>query len=272
MKTRQLPSAFLLLFPLWPSTIAAQVLGPNPIIAGLPVSCGGVPALVRVVDDVAVSVSGAIILNPAFFRLPGKLQLFVYAHECAHQILGANEAKADCWAIQTGRDQGWFRQSDIGYLIQLFGDSPGDWTHAPGQERIAKLMACFRGSDDPPPPEDRNGGIHRGSSDDSDTDSEPGGEAPRRKTGTLAEGGSVRVTYELRRGVSYTFQGSCDEDCDDLDLVLRRGSEEVDRDDAPDDTPVVSVTPERTATYTLEVIMPSCNTDRCRYTIEVKKD
>ena len=122
---------------------SAQALGPYPVIAGLQVQCGGVPTFVQPIPDIAMARPGVIVLNPKLFELPGSLKLFVYAHECAHHLLGNNEANADCWAIRTGRQQGWFKPSDISYLIQYFGNSPGDWTHAPGPYRIANMMACF---------------------------------------------------------------------------------------------------------------------------------
>lgn len=114
------------------------------MLPGGPVNCGPIPTLVQPIPDIAMARPGWIILNPSFFQLPYVLQYFVYAHECAHHIVGSNEAASDCWAIRTGRDQGWFKDSDIGWLVSYFGGSPGDWTHAPGPIRIANLIECFR--------------------------------------------------------------------------------------------------------------------------------
>ena len=120
-------------------------LGPNPVIAGMPVQCYGVPAVVTPINDIAMARPGVIILSPQFFQLPGKLQLFIYAHECAHHVpqISGNEDMADCWAIKVGRVQGWFTQQDIVYLQQYFGGSPGDWTHAPGPIRVQQMINCF---------------------------------------------------------------------------------------------------------------------------------
>ena len=100
------------------TTASAQMLGAVPIIAGVPVQCNGVPTVVQPIPDIAMAGGGLIVLNPRLFGLPGSLQLFIYAHECAHHIQGANEGAADCWAIRTGCQQGWFRESDIAYLVQ----------------------------------------------------------------------------------------------------------------------------------------------------------
>ena len=42
--------------------------------------------------------------------------------------------------------------------------------------------------------------------------------------GNLHERSSRRIVVSLDRGVSYKITGTCDDDCDDLDLKLRRGT------------------------------------------------
>ena len=125
------------------TVFAQQVLGPNPVIAGHQVQCGGAVAVVQPISDIAMARPGYIILNPVFFSLPPALQLFIYAHECGHHVQGPDESGADCWAVQTGRKQGWFARQDIAWIQQYFGASPGDWTHAPGPYRVAHIMNCF---------------------------------------------------------------------------------------------------------------------------------
>lgn len=112
------------------------------MIRGLPVRCGGVRAFVQPILDIAMASPGVILSNPHFFGLPPKLQLFIYSHECAHRILGSNEA-SDCWAIRTGRDLGWFLQDHIAYPQAYFGRSSGDWTHAPGPLRVSRMATCY---------------------------------------------------------------------------------------------------------------------------------
>jgi hypothetical protein len=85
-------------------------------------------------------------------------------------------------------------------------------------------------------------------------------------TGGLAEGATEQVEIELEAGVEYVIVGVCDVDCSDLDLFLRDPSGRiVDSDIELDDVPIVTVTPERTGTYTLEVRMVTCSAAPCRY-------
>ena len=129
--------------PLTPA-VAQQVLGPAPIIGGIQMNCGGVNTVVQNISDIAMARPGWIILHPNFFQLPAALQRFMYGHECAHHLQpSGGEPGADCLAIKVGRDQGWFRQEDIRYLIQYFGNSPGDWTHWPGPPRVSFMIGCF---------------------------------------------------------------------------------------------------------------------------------
>lgn len=125
------------------STFAAQNLGPNPIIGGVPVSCGGNVTIVAPVNDIAKAMPGRIVLNPAFFQLPPVVQLFIYAHECGHHVVGLNEAAADCWAIKTGRNQGWLPPQGANLVGAFFINTPGDWTHAPGPYRVQQMAACY---------------------------------------------------------------------------------------------------------------------------------
>jgi hypothetical protein len=89
-------------------------------------------------------------------------------------------------------------------------------------------------------------------------------------TGNLDEGSSRRISLSLDRGVSYSITGTCDDDCDDLDLKLRRGTAIVDEDTEADAEPIVSVTPSSSGTYSLEVLMEGCSEEPCSYTIEVE--
>jgi hypothetical protein len=92
-------------------------------------------------------------MNPLVLnQQPPVLQLFWYAHECAHHVLGhivnpnlTNEASADCWAVKTGRQQGWFPPGAFQLLAQVLQNSPGSiWGHLPGPARIQNMMACYQ--------------------------------------------------------------------------------------------------------------------------------
>lgn len=119
------------------------VLGPNPVVGGQLLSCPGTVTHVAPINDLALARPGLIVLSPQLFSMPPVVQIFVYAHECGHQIYGSNEADADCWAIKTGRDQGWLPAYATEAVARSVADSPGSWTHAPGPVRIAHMAYCY---------------------------------------------------------------------------------------------------------------------------------
>jgi hypothetical protein len=89
-------------------------------------------------------------------------------------------------------------------------------------------------------------------------------------TGSLNDDAQESVTVMLEGGKQYQLMGACDTDCDDLDLVLYDISDrEVDSDVLVDDFPIVSATVSRTARYRVEVRMPGCSREPCRYGIGV---
>lgn len=84
-------------------------------------------------------------------RLPDKLQIFFYQHECAHHVLGhwfqtslSMESEADCWAIKHGRDTGFFSREDVMSFAPFLAKSGGSpFGHLPGPERAKYLVKCF---------------------------------------------------------------------------------------------------------------------------------
>ena len=133
-------------------------------IAGMPVYCNdarGYPVTLvpaPQLNDVGKALiapdgSPVIFLNPHVLQpLPQAVQLFWYAHECAHHVLGhllappqlTNEMDADCWAIQTGRDQLWFNLQDLNNMYHYFINNPGSpWGHLPGNQRLQHFANCF---------------------------------------------------------------------------------------------------------------------------------
>jgi hypothetical protein len=115
-------------------------------IDGVPIVCG---ANVFILDprlgDVGMNTGqGQIILNPnRMSGLPTFLKLYWAAHECGHSFVGADEVAADCWAIKTGRNQGWFPQQDFAALMQMFANNPGDIRHPTGPQRVANMWSCY---------------------------------------------------------------------------------------------------------------------------------
>jgi hypothetical protein len=130
----------------------AQTFPPgNFSIDGIPVSCNGVWTILDAnLNDAGhayPAMNGnppVIVLNPNVVgNMPTSAKMFVYAHECGHHIVGLNEGNADCWAVKTGKQQGWFSEDDMQFLVNQFAWSPGDWTHAPGQIRLQNIWQCF---------------------------------------------------------------------------------------------------------------------------------
>jgi hypothetical protein len=96
-------------------------------------------------DDLARSdLKGHIYFNESkMSQSPTALKRWVYGHECGHYQKGLNETAADCWSIRTGKQQGWFRESDFSKLEAVFANNPGDLTHPPGPMRIENMKKCF---------------------------------------------------------------------------------------------------------------------------------
>ena len=131
-------------------------------IAGLSVRCQdfrGKPVTTLKVDELG-DVGRAWVVNMTPFivmdshmllQLPVKLQLFFYAHECAHHVLGHwytpsvnNEIEADCWAIRYGRDTGLFRRQEVADFAPWLAASKGSrFGHLPGPRRAQSLLECF---------------------------------------------------------------------------------------------------------------------------------
>lgn len=151
---------------------------------GIPVS--QVPSLTRRSGEARYDGIGRpiILYNEArVTRLARPLRLFLFAHECAHHVLGhvaryptspipirrAMENAADCWAAQTLQRWGVMDDTDIAMLQRAAASWPEDWEHAPGRERARLIGRCTRAgqlaASEPQPAEAglrRQGGRRRG--------------------------------------------------------------------------------------------------------------
>lgn len=83
----------------------------------------------------------------------------------------------------------------------------------------------------------------------------------------LLEGGSrAYLEVSLQAGREYMISGFCDEDCSDLDLVLRTETGEVlANDEDMDDVPILRLTPSTSGRYLLGISMIDCETDLCYF-------
>ncbi|MEC9369110.1 MAG: hypothetical protein VX871_10525 [Pseudomonadota bacterium] len=116
-------------------------------LAGRPMRCGATPTLISYSFwDYGGATKDRIILNPSKLDpLPVPVQLFVYAHECGHQIYGPKEIGADCYAIKRGRREGWLNRDGLTEICTFFQDHPGDYAHPPGPQRCEIMTQCFDG-------------------------------------------------------------------------------------------------------------------------------
>lgn len=90
------------------------------------------------------------------------------------------------------------------------------------------------------------------------------------KSGSLTSGTSRRETFSLSPG-EYRFTADCDENCDDLDLMLYRADDEepVDEDLLLDAFPIVSFEADTLEDVVLEVVMVECSEEPCTWNLDV---
>jgi hypothetical protein len=89
-------------------------------------------------------------------------------------------------------------------------------------------------------------------------------------TGSLNASRYEMVSLDLDIGTQYQIMGACDTDCSDLDFVLfDAAGNQIDQDVETDDVPIVSVTPRRSGTFRVKVVMAACSAEPCRYGVAV---
>lgn len=88
------------------------------------------------------------------------------------------------------------------------------------------------------------------------------------ETGTLDEGQEIRFSVSLVEGLEFEFVGVCDNDCENLDLVLYDPQgEEVASDLLDDAFPLVAVTPAATGEYRMAARMTICTIEPCAFMV-----
>ena len=145
MKTLICISCFLMSASLPFHAASAQqvVLAGDPTLSGYQATCGPVQTVMMAMADIAAAQHGRIYLNPALLDRPRAEQMFWYTHECGHFIFGAGEMRADCWAVEQGRIQGWMSPDDFETLSASMRRHPGDRAHPAGPQRVAAMAACY---------------------------------------------------------------------------------------------------------------------------------
>ncbi len=150
-------------FPAWTGGAAARDDDSSTmVIAGQSFSCrdarGATVRTMQVTNLGDVGRAGivnrvpVIVIDPHIIeRLPDKLQIFFFQHECGHHALGhwfggnsEQEKEADCWAIKLGRDNGTFSRDDVMSFAPFLAASGGSpFGHLPGPQRSKFLLRCF---------------------------------------------------------------------------------------------------------------------------------
>jgi hypothetical protein len=165
VKRFALLAAMLAVF--WASPVVAESLVTEPVIGGSQMRCwdfrGVIVRTLRVTELGDVGYAKIISRMPVILldkdrlaKLPPKLRIFFYIHECAHHVLGhhynittSSESEADCWSVKYGREHGLFSRADVEGFEPYLAPSKGSrYGHLPGLERAAQLLTCF---DDPKP-------------------------------------------------------------------------------------------------------------------------
>jgi hypothetical protein len=115
------------------------------LIGGRKPFCGELPVVTDTsLDDVAAAHPGYIIVNPKrLAMLPDAIAAYAYAHECGHQVEGASEEKADCYAVSRGRRDGWLTPAGIAAICDFWRPYAGDNAHLPGLARCELMQRCF---------------------------------------------------------------------------------------------------------------------------------
>jgi hypothetical protein len=124
----------------------ASVIGPSQlVIGGRPMSCGTRPTVIDPnLDDFAAAYPGFIILNPKLLTgIKPAVAQWIYAHECGHQFRGPDEDRADCFAVQRGRRQGWLNVTEVEDICTFITPRQGDFMHFSGPQRCQSIRRCF---------------------------------------------------------------------------------------------------------------------------------
>ena len=85
----------------------------------------------------------------------------------------------------------------------------------------------------------------------------------------LAAGQSHTEQVNLTAGKAYTFYGDCDDNCSDIDLIVRHNGRVVKQDVLGDSVPLFSYRPARSGRYSVTLPMKACSTDTCAASIHI---
>lgn len=115
-------------------------------IDGMPVNCGKRPTVLNPnFDSWGGAFPGFLILNTNKIRgLSTQVKLYIYSHECGHQFIGADETKADLFAIRRGVKWGWLDAQGLEEICIFISQLKGDAVHPPGPQRCETMRGYYR--------------------------------------------------------------------------------------------------------------------------------
>lgn len=115
-------------------------------IDGRAVNCGKRPTVLNPnFDSWGGAFPGFVILNnKKIGGLSTQVKLYIYSHECGHQFIGADETKADLFAIRRGVKWGWLDAQGMEDICTFISQLKGDSVHPPGPKRCETMRKYYR--------------------------------------------------------------------------------------------------------------------------------
>jgi hypothetical protein len=113
---------------------------------GKAVNCGKRPTVLNPnFDSWGGAFPGFLILNnKKMTGLSPQVKLYIYSHECGHQFIGADETKADLFAIRRGVKYGWLDAQGLEDICTFISQLKGDAVHPPGPQRCEAMRGYYR--------------------------------------------------------------------------------------------------------------------------------
>ena len=115
-------------------------------IDGKSVNCGKRPTVLNPnFDSWGGAFPGFLILNTKKIKgLSTQVKLYIYSHECGHQFIGADESKADLFAIRRGVKWGWLDAQGLEEICIFISKLKGDGVHPAGTKRCDTMRSYYR--------------------------------------------------------------------------------------------------------------------------------
>jgi hypothetical protein len=125
----------------------AKLIGHGELkLDGKAVNCGKRPTVLNPnFDSWGGAFPGFLILNTKKINgLSTQVKLYIYSHECGHQFIGADETKADLFAIRRGVKWGWLDAQGMEDICTFISQLKGDAVHPPGPQRCETMRKYYR--------------------------------------------------------------------------------------------------------------------------------